>query len=72
MDSLVTVRSFASRVDADVARGVLQSEGIESFIFSDDAGGAYPMPFALSVALKVYAGDGEKAKQLLTVRKSEK
>jgi hypothetical protein len=40
--ALVTVATFPSAVDAQIARGILDEEGIESMIRSDDAGGMYP------------------------------
>ena len=58
-DELVTVSTFPSAVDAEIAKGVLDDAGIESMIRSDNAGGMYP---ALGGAdLVVRAEDAEKA-----------
>ena len=38
---LVVVRSFASRIEAEVAQSALEAAGIESAIAADDVGGLY-------------------------------
>lgn len=42
MDRLVCIKVFASRMEAEMAQGVLAAEGIEARVLSDDAGGLYP------------------------------
>ncbi len=39
---LITISTFPSAADAQIAKGVLDEEGIESMIRTDDAGGMYP------------------------------
>jgi hypothetical protein len=39
---LIAVSSFPSTADAQIAKGVLDEEGIESMIRADNAGGMYP------------------------------
>ena len=39
---LVAVSTFRSSADAQIAKGVLDEAGIDSFIRSDDVGGMYP------------------------------
>jgi hypothetical protein len=38
MESLSTIKIFNSRVEAEIAKSFLESFGIKSVIFSDDAG----------------------------------
>ena len=38
---LVVVRSFGSRIEAEVAQGALNAAGIESAVIADDVGGQY-------------------------------
>ena len=65
-DDLVTVSTFRSVADAQVAKGILDESGVESLVRSDNAGGMYP---ALdSVDLLVRAEDVEKATEALTRR----
>jgi hypothetical protein len=60
---LVTVSTFRSIVDAEIAKGVLDDAKIESMIRSDNAGGMYP---AIGGAeLVVRAEDVEKADEAL-------
>jgi hypothetical protein len=61
---LVVVAEFRSIADAQVAKGVLDERGLDSFIRSDNAGGMYP---ALAGAqLVVRADDRKKAEDALT------
>ena len=39
---LITVSTFRSAADAQIAKGILDEEGIESMIRADNAGGMYP------------------------------
>jgi hypothetical protein len=62
----VCVRVFGSRIEAEMARGLLESFGITSWLAADDAGGAYP--FQLSgqgVRLMVEARREEDVRRLL-------
>ena len=40
--NLITISTFRSTADAQIAQGILHQEGIESMIRSDNAGGMYP------------------------------
>jgi len=64
---LTFIQSYPSRIEANIAKGLLKSNGIESYIFADDVGGAYPFPFATTVGvlLKVKLKDLKKAKNIL-------
>ena len=63
---LITVSTFRSTADAQIAKGILDEAGIESMIRSDNAGGMYP---AIAGAdLLVRADDGEKATEALQRR----
>lgn len=42
MDDLVLVKIFDNRVEAEIAKGYLESNGIEAIIQSDDVGGMIP------------------------------
>jgi hypothetical protein len=44
----VCIRVFHSRMEAEMAQGLLESFGIPSWVIANDAGGAYP--FQLSGA----------------------
>jgi hypothetical protein len=66
MNDLVCVKEFADRIEANLAKGKLESEKIDSFISADDEGGQ--LPFQLSqegVQLFVKAADLKKAQKIL-------
>ena len=60
---LVTVATFRSTADAQVAKGVLDESGIESMVRSDNAGGMYPAIGGSD--LLVRAEDVDKANEAL-------
>ncbi len=60
---LAVVATYPSIVDAQIAQGVLEGDGIESIIRTENAGGMYP---SLSGAdLLVKTADAERAGELL-------
>jgi hypothetical protein len=62
---LITVSTFKSPADAQIAKGILDEAGIESMIRSDNAGGMYP---ALAGAdLLVRTEDAERAATALKI-----
>ena len=63
---IITVASFNSDFEAEIAKGKLQSSGIDSFIFKDDCGGMRPhMLLTAGVQLKVSEQDWSEAKNIL-------
>jgi len=63
---LITISTFRSTVDAQIAKGILDEAGIESMIRADNAGGMYP---AISGAeLLVRSEDLDKARSALHQR----
>lgn len=65
MNNLVTVKVCGSRIEATIAKSVLDSAGIRSIIAADDAGGYYPPTILSKIELKVNEKDEDKAKKLL-------
>ncbi len=65
-DDAVVLETFSSRIEAEMAQGILEGEGIEAAIMADDAGGAYPMfQFIRGVKLLVAAEDEARAKEIM-------
>lgn len=63
---LVSLSTFRSTADAQIAKGILDEVGIESMVRADNAGGMYP---AISGAeLLVRAEDAQKASDALSRR----
>lgn len=60
------LETFPSRIEAEMAQGILEEEGIETVVMADDAGGTYPMlQFVRGVKLMVDAEDEARAQEIL-------
>lgn len=65
-DDAVVVESFPTRLEAELAAGVLEAEGIPAQVMADDAGGAYPpLQVVRGVRLVVSKEDAARARSLL-------
>jgi len=66
MDDPTIVRTFSERGEAEIARALLEAEGIPAALSADDLGGTTP-PLDLSAGLQlvVAARDVEQARALL-------
>lgn len=65
---LVNVKTFTTRIEAEVAKSFLSSQGIDTIVTADDEGGAYPFPMQPTirgVQLLVNRINLKKAKALL-------
>ncbi len=49
----VPVKTFGSRMEAELAKGLLETHDIPSFIRADDAGGMRPPPFQFSIGAQL-------------------
>jgi hypothetical protein len=66
LDDAIVLATFPNRIAAEMAAGVLESEGIEALVMADDAGGAYPMlQFIRGVRLMVAPEDAYRAREVL-------
>jgi hypothetical protein len=66
LDDAIVLETFPTRIAAEMAAGLLESEGIEALVMADDAGGTYPMlQFIRGVKLMVAADDETRARELL-------
>ncbi len=62
----VVIESFSDRAFAEAAVSLLDSEGIEAVIDSDDAGGELPnLDFARGARVIVRAADADRARAIL-------
>ena len=73
MNKLPVVKIFNSRIEAEIARGYLQSFGIKTEIISDDAGQSYPSFQSIrGVRLLTSKENLKKAKELLELKENVK
>ena len=66
MNKLATIKTFNSRIEAEIAKSFLESYGIKTEIFSDDAGQSITsLQSVRGVKLLTSKGNLIKARQLL-------
>jgi hypothetical protein len=65
MAELVVVATFLNQIEADMAKGILETADIESMISADDAGGLRPHLWMGGVRLLVRVEDAEQAAKIL-------
>jgi hypothetical protein len=67
-DELVVVQTFQNALEAQMAKGRLESEGIKAFTASDDCAGMQPQLQQLyGVKLLVFVDDLEAAREILEI-----
>jgi hypothetical protein len=71
MDRLIPIGTYATRTEAEIVEGLLESAGISASIRADDAGGAYPFEFSGGAQVMVDESDAETASQVLAERTGE-
>ena len=62
-DDIVVLKIFNDSFAANLAQNKLQEEGIESFLVDENVVGLNPLG---GVELKIFSGDLEKAKKILS------
>ena len=71
MSPSVSIASFANTVEAEVAKNLLETNGIHAAIMADDAGGMM-FPFTNEVKLMVLEDDADLARQILESSEQER
>jgi hypothetical protein len=63
----ILIKTFNNKAEAEIARGLLKTAGIESFVSKDDAGGIYPglQATGTGVRLRVRQRDAGRAMEIL-------
>ena len=68
-NTIITINTYPSRMDAELAKSLLDSAGIESFISADDEGGMLSFPHgslsASGVKLLIKENDKTDAEKVL-------
>lgn len=71
MDDFAVVKTYATRIEAEIGKTKLTSRKIPSFIHADDAGGMRPFPFSptlTGIRLMVNKQDYKKASEVLDIQ----
>ena len=65
-ENIIVVKTFMSEFEAEIAKGMLEEEGIECYVSSDDTGGMRPhLQLTLGVRLIVMEKDLQRALEIL-------
>jgi hypothetical protein len=67
MADLVILKTYNTRTEAEIAKGLLKTNGISAVIAADNAGGMRPFPFqyVAGVRLMVKDKDLQRAKEII-------
>jgi len=66
LDDAIVLETFSNRIEAEMAAGLLELEGIEATVMADDASGTFPpLQFIRGVRLMVAQEDEARAKEIL-------
>ena len=66
LDDAIVLETFPNYIAAEMAAGLLESEGVEARVVTDDGGGMYPsLRLTLGVRLMVYREDEARAREIL-------
>ena len=65
MADLITLHTFNTREEAEVAKGFLGTHKVKAFVIDPSLAGISPAVFLHGVELKVFQQDRQKASELL-------
>lgn len=67
-ENIVSVAVVGSRIEAEIAVGLLRSHGLKAGVTADDAGAQEPQLQIQGVHVLVYSEDEAEARRLLAAR----
>jgi hypothetical protein len=71
-EKLVTVARFDDYMKADLARQLLEDEGIKAFVMGQNVGNVYSgVPAVVDIELQTPASEAEEARQILAAHAPE-
>ncbi len=70
-EKLVTVARYNDYLEADLARQMLEDEGIKAFVLSENTGVAWPVPAAGGIELQTPEGQARQAKEILEAAREQ-
>jgi hypothetical protein len=71
-EKLVTVARFSNNIDADLAKQLLEDEGIQVFLMGQNAGILWGAPSVGEIELQTPESQVEEARQILEASEQEK
>jgi hypothetical protein len=71
-EKLVTVARFSDNIEADLARQLLEDEGIKAFVMGQNVGNVYSgVPVAIDIELQTPESQAQEAREILEANKRE-
>ena len=70
-DKLVTIAEFESDLDAQMAKSVIEANGINAIIVGGNVKDLLPVDGMLNVQLQVFARDAEQARAILSSQEGQ-
>ena len=70
-DELITIDTFETAFEANIAKNILQDNDIEAVVVGEDLVSMLPPIPTVKVELKVFTVDAERAKQVLADQKNQ-
>jgi hypothetical protein len=64
-DRWLPIRTVATRTEAELVRGLLESSGIPAWVSTDDAGGVYPFQLSDGARVMIRESDHDAAESVL-------
>jgi hypothetical protein len=72
-EKLVTVARFSDYIKADLARQLLEDEGIGAFVMGQNVGNVYSgVPVAVDIELQTLESEAEEARKILEASEQDK
>ncbi len=66
-DRWIAIRTVATRTEAELIRGLLESSGIAAWVSTDDAGGVYPFQLSDGARVMIRESDHDAAERVLAI-----
>jgi hypothetical protein len=63
--SQIAIRTYTTRSEAELVRGLLESSGISAWVSTDDAGGVYPFQLSDGAHVIILESDRKAAEDVL-------
>ncbi len=70
-DKLITIAEFQSEIEAQMAKAMLQDNGIDAIIVGGAVKDLLPVDGMLNVELQVFARDAQKARAVLDSQQNQ-
>ena len=67
-DKIITIARFENYLEADLAKQMLEDEGIKCAVVGQDAANLYGLPAVGLIELQVFEGDAQKAIEILNAK----